>query len=78
MKQKDLALIVVIIIVSAAVSLFVSKSVFAPPKNREQQVEVVQPISTNFPKPPKAYFNSSSIDPTKVIAIQQNTNSNPF
>lgn len=78
MKQKDLALIIVIAFIGAVASLFISKQLFVTPKNREQQVEVVQPISADFEKPDKAYFNSSSIDPTKVITIGQNTNSNPF
>jgi hypothetical protein len=78
MKQKDLALIIVIGFIGAIASLFISKSLFVTPKNREQQVEVVQPISAAFQKPDKAYFNTSSLDPTKVISISQNTNSNPF
>jgi hypothetical protein len=78
MKQKDLALIIVIAVIGAVASLFVTKILFVTPKNREQQVEVVQPISADFPPPSNAYFNSSSIDPTKVITIGQNTNSNPF
>ncbi len=78
MKQKDLLLIIVIAFIGAIASLFISKLLFVTPKNRAQQVEVVQPITADFPYPSKAYFNSSSIDPTKVITIGQNTNSNPF
>jgi hypothetical protein len=78
MKQKDLALIVVIIFISAIVSLFVSKAIFAPPKNRQQEVEKVQAISSDFPEPDTRYFNTSAIDPTKTITIVQNANNNPF
>lgn len=78
MKQKDVALIIVIIAISAVVSLFASKAIFTPPKNRQQQVEVVQPITANFPQPDTNYFNSSSIDPTQLINVGQNTNSDPF
>lgn len=78
MKQKDLVLIIVIAFIGAIASLFISKLLFVSPKNREQQVEVVQPITADFPSPSNAYFNSSAIDPTKVITIGQNTNSNPF
>lgn len=78
MKQKDLALIIVIAFIGGIVSLFVSKLVFVNPKDRQQQVEVVQPITADFPQPSAAYFNSSSIDPTKLITISQNNNSNPF
>lgn len=78
MKQKDLALILVIVFISAIISLVVSKSIFAPPKNRQQAVEVVQPITTDFPTPDQKYFNSQSFDPTKVITIGDNSNPNPF
>lgn len=78
MKQKDIALIVVIVFISAIVSLFVSKAVFASPKNRQQQVEVVQPITSDFPAPDSRYFNTQAFDPTKVITIGQNANPNPF
>ncbi len=78
MKQKDMALIAVIIIVSAVVSLLISNKIFASPANRQQKVEVVQPITADFPEPDKAYFNTEANDPTKLITIGQNTNSDPF
>lgn len=78
MKQKDIALILVIAFVGAFVSLFVSKLIFVSPKNRQQSVEVVQPITSNFPQPDNTYFNSSSFDPTKLITVGQNSNTNPF
>jgi len=78
MKQKDLPIILVIIFVSAIVSLFVSKAIFAPPKNRQQKVDVVQAITTDFPSVDSHYFNSNSIDPTQLITIGQNANTNPF
>lgn len=78
MKQKDLALILVIVFISAIVSFFVSNSLIAPPKNRQQEVEVVQPITTDFPNPDQRYFNSQSFDPTRVITIGNSANPDPF
>lgn len=78
MKQKDVALIIVIVFLSAVVSLFASKAIFTSPKNRQQEVEVVQPITSNFPQPDSSYFNSSAIDPTQLINVGQNANTNPF
>lgn len=78
MKQKDIALIVIIVIISAFISLFASKAIFAPPKDRQQQVEVVQPITADFPKPDSHYFNSQSFDPTQTITIGGNVNPDPF
>lgn len=78
MKQKDIALIVIIVVISAIVSLFVSKAIFVSPKNRQQSAEIVQPITTDFPQPDSSYFNKQAFDPTKVINIGQNANPNPF
>lgn len=78
MKQKDIALIVVVVVVSAVISVVVSNAIFAPPKNRQQKVEIVQPISADFPVPDSHYFNSQSIDPTRLITIGSNTNPDPF
>lgn len=78
MRQKDIALIVVIVFISAIISLFVSKKIFTSPKNRQQQVEVVQKITADFPSPDKKYFNSSAFDPTQLITIGQNANADPF
>lgn len=78
MKQKDVALIIVIAVVSAVVSLLLSNVLFASPKNRQQQVEVVQPITTEFPQPDNRYFNKNAFDPTKQITIGQDNNTDPF
>lgn len=78
MKQKDVALIIIIAFISALISLFVSKAIFAPPKNRQQPVEVVQPITADFPAPDTHYFNSNAFDPTQPITISQNANPDPF
>lgn len=78
MKQKDVALIIVVIFISAVVSLIASNLIFASPKNRQQQVEVVDKISSEFPPPDPRYFNDRSFDPTKLITIGDTNNPNPF
>lgn len=78
MKQKDIALIILVIAVSAFISVFVSKKVFNSPKNRNQQAEVIQPITADLPVPDKRYFNTQAFDPTQVINISQNANPDPF
>jgi hypothetical protein len=78
MKQKDLGLIAIVAIFSAVISIFVSNLLFASPKARQQQVEVVQPITTDFPQPDNHYFNKDAFDPTKSITIGQNANPDPF
>jgi len=78
MKKQGIALIVVVVFISAIISLVVSNLIFASPKNRQQKVEKVDPISSNFTTPDSTYFNPQSVDPTKLITIGPNTNPNPF
>jgi hypothetical protein len=78
MKQKDIALIIVIAFVSAIVSFVISGKIFVTPKNRQQKVQVVDVISPSFQTPSNKYFNSSSIDPTQLVQISANNNQNPF
>ena len=78
MKQKDLVTIGVIVFVSAVLSFIVSQLFITTPKNRTATVEVVQPITPSFPQPDAKYFNTSSIDPTQLIKIGDNSNSKPF
>lgn len=78
MKQKDIGLIAVVVIISGILSIIISGKIISTPSNRQQQVEVVQSISSNFNKPSSSYFNASSYDPTQIITIGPNSNSNPF
>lgn len=78
MKQKDLALIGAVIIVSAVLSLIISNKIFTTPADRQQQVEVAGPINSTFTTPSSTYFNANSIDPTQSIQIGTNANQTPF
>ena len=78
MKRQDIALIIVVAFIGGIISIFASKAIFAPPKNRHQEVQVVQPITADFPQPSKQFFNTNSIDPTENVTIGQNANTNPF
>ena len=78
MKQQDFTLIIIVIFVSAVFALFVSKATIASPQKRQQQVQVVQPISASLPKPDSRYFNGQAIDPTQTITTGNNTNPDPF
>ncbi len=78
MKQKDIVVIVGVVVISGIASYFLSNALFAAPKNRKTQVEVVEAISPDFSQPDKNYFNSSSIDPTQPITIGDNQNPTPF
>jgi hypothetical protein len=78
MKQKDIALIAVLAILSGIISLIVSNLLFSSPKTRQQTVQVVSPITADFKTPDSTYFNAQSIDPTQLIQIGNGGNPNPF
>jgi len=78
MRKKDIPVIVVVVLVSAILSLLVSSHLFASPKNRQQKVDKVQDITSSFSSPDTRYFNSNANDPTQQINTGQNANANPF
>jgi Flp pilus assembly protein CpaB len=78
MKQKDIALILVIVAISGIISFLASRWIFARPADRQQKAEVVDVITSDFPLPDSKYFNNNSIDPTQLIQIGDSTNPNPF
>lgn len=78
MKQKDIALILVVIVVAGAFSFGVSGTVFKT-KKRDLTAEVVTKIDANFADPDPAVFNDKAINPTQLINIGDNsTNPQPF
>ena len=78
MKQKDIALIVVIVFVSGVMALVLSNMFFSSKEDKEQKAEVVDVITADFPAPPSKYFNSNSVDPTQLIQIGESNNTSPF
>ena len=78
MKQKDVALLIFIAVISGMVAYTASHFLFATPANRQKQVAVVRPISTDFATPDPRFFNSQSIDPSRSIEVGGNNNPNPF
>jgi hypothetical protein len=78
MKQKDVAIVVVVGIVSAVFALVLSNMIFGSPSQKEQKAEVVDAITAEFIAPDDRYFNPDSIDPTQQITIGDDTNKAPF
>jgi hypothetical protein len=78
MKQKDIALILVLVFVSGVVSFLLSGWIFARPADRKQKSEIVDVITSDFSQPDSKFFNSNSIDPTQLIQIGNSNNPNPF
>ena len=70
MKQKDWIVVIIVVIITGAVSLIISSSLFSA-KTSIQKVEVVQKVSSEFHTPASddKYFNDKSINPTQLIRI---------
>ncbi len=78
MKQKDIALIIVIAAISGSVSFAVSHFLFATPQNQQQKVAVVDQLTNDFATPDPKFFNAQSINPAKLIEVGSGNNTNPF
>jgi hypothetical protein len=76
-KEKDIALVIVIVVLSGVLSFFISNSFISPPE-RNEKAAVVEPITPEFKEPNDAFFNESSINPTQIIQIEGEANPNPF
>ena len=78
MKQKDVAMIIVIAAIAAMASFFLSRFLFASGDKHQQKAEVVDVVTTDFTTPNTKYFNDKSINPTQLIEIGNSNNTNPF
>jgi hypothetical protein len=78
MKQKDVALIIVVAAISGVLSFVVSHFVFSSPSNRTQTAEVVDAINNQFTTPSSKYFNANSIDPAQAVTVGNSNNTDPF
>ncbi len=78
MKQQDIALIIIVIAIAAGFSFFISSTIFASGKKKEQEIVKIDKITAEFIPVKDKYFNQGSINPTRLIKIGQTTNDNPF
>lgn len=78
MKQNDIILIIVMVFIGGVLSFFISKTLITSPKSRNEKVETVQAITSEFNQPNTVYFNKNSVDPTQLIKIGDNNNNQPF
>lgn len=78
MQKKDLTIVIAVIVVAGIFSFIICSKVLSPPKNRQQSVEVVDAISSEFKVPDPAIFNANAFNPTRLIQIGPNSNNQPF
>lgn len=78
MKQKDIALILIVAAVGGVISIVLTQQFFVPKKNKELSVQIVEPIKSEFQQPDNKVFNNNAINPTQLIEIGNGSNANPF
>jgi energy-converting hydrogenase Eha subunit A len=78
MKQDKIMPMIIAGFIGVFLAIIVSKVVFLIVGTGNFQIDTVPIISTQFPLPNKQYFNNKSIDPTPLINIGPNNNSNLF
>lgn len=78
MKKSDIALLVLIVSVSIAVSFFAGQAILGKSIAKPVQVETAEPISADIVEPSDKIFNSDAINPTVPIKIGDTTNQQPF
>jgi hypothetical protein len=72
MKQNDIILVAVCVVVGGTFSLVISNMLFGSSK-RQEKVEVVEKITSEFIQPSSKYFNATAINPTQQIQIDNNS-----
>lgn len=76
MKQKDIAILLVIVFVAAVISFLISNKFFS--SKGEIEVESVDSISAEFATPSNKHFNNQSVNPSALVEIGNSTNPDPF
>ena len=82
MKRQDLALVVVIAVISVVIASILSSIVFKP-ITKSSEVSEVMPLSSTFPDVVNdpaynSFLNSNALDPSQPVQIGQSKNNNPF
>ena len=82
MRQKDIAVLVLVGVTAAVISFLVAGAIFSP-KKYSSKVPVIQKIDPVFPdvKNDSAYnvfLNAQALDPTQPVQIGNSVNNVPF
>ena len=78
MKQKDIAVIIVVGFFSLIVSILLSNMLFNTDKDKKLETAIVTPITTDFDDEKKPYFGDDATNTTQTIKINENSNEQPF
>ena len=77
MKQKDIAMLILIAVFAGFISFFIANKVFITSKNKEKSTERVEALTEQFDPPDARFFNNNSINPNRDVTLTD-TNQAPF
>jgi len=69
MKKTDIAMILLIAIVSIVVAFFVTRSIFGGSATEAVKVDTMEKITSQVTEPDPAIFNSNAINPAVEVQI---------
>ena len=78
LEKKDIASLVLLVIVSFLLSFFIANAVISTPEDRSEQVLEVAEFEPNFPSIDPRIYNENSVNPTEDIQIGDSFTPNPF
>lgn len=83
MKRKDMAMLVVVALITGMISLLITNVIFSVPKDRGAKVPTVDVMPTALPDVKndpayKSFLNANALDPTQPVQIGNSQNSTPF
>lgn len=75
MKKTDIALLIIIVSISALLSYLLANAIMGDPKVRSEEVYVTEPISTKITPPDKNVFYEGAINPSVRVDIDGDASS---
>ena len=82
-KRQNLVILIIVGLIAAMISIVVSGTIFGSPQRTPIKIPIVDKISPTFPDVQHdsnytSFLNNKAIDPTQLIQIGNNQNTNPF
>ena len=78
MKKNEIALLILIIAASFAISFFAAKALFGSAGSKPVDVQSIEAINSQVTDPEKRTFNDDSINPTVEASIGTPSNQQPL
>lgn len=69
MKKTDVAMVVLIAVVSAGIAYFIASSIFGGLSEQNTKVQTIELITSEVNDPDKNIFNESSLNPSVEVNI---------